>query len=622
MSCELVRSLLPLRTLDVLEEDEEKVVCEHVEACAACRSESVQLDEALELAREPRPMKGGDKQVIWEKVRRELDERTSVGPAAGALQLSIALFCSFCHDSVARAEACYCASCLAPHHEECFRTHGRCSAMGCEETQTVRPRLEEPRPVAMPRRFGRYGLGVALVALGGVGGAVAAWRPVPAPAVESDTRKLLDHPAVRSETIDVDVEDKDIADVMSAVAARVGKAIFVEPDVHEKVSISLRKIPWRDAVSVMATMCKCEVAPLGSESLIVRQAPKVTIQFQAANVNTVIQLLAAYSGKSLVVSPRCPSVDLTIDLHQVDWEKALASILRTYDVHAELFGQVIVVMPGSGPEPDLSDFERPARWMFETSERDKNSPIDMMVEDGDLRDLCDELSRRVGVNILVDPEVKEKVTISLKQVGWHDVLLVLARLTRCNLEQRNGIFVFSQTPMVTLQMTDAPAAQWFQLVAAYSGKNIVVASDVTGSITGDFHGVKWLDILHAVGRAYGYEVTEDAGQIIRVSMPRSAGAEPLKPEVPAESPRIEGPLDVESAQKLLVVTAIAVDSRPEGRNRATVHFGGHARIYQENDAVRGASSLQVPGLTVAKIVEGSVLFKLEDKQFTVGLKTP
>ncbi len=566
-----------------------------------------------------------------------------MGPAAGALQLSIALFCSFCHDSVARAEACYCASCLAPHHEECFRTHGRCSAMGCEETQTVRPRLEEPRPVATPRRFGRYGLGVALVALGGLGGAVAARRPVPAPAVVAekpeeapsekdveDIRKLLDRrlvtddtaPAPRSasqEKIDVDVEDTDIADVMSTVAASVGKAIFVDPDVKEKVSISLRKVPWRDAVSIMANMCKCEVAPLGSESLILRQASGVTIHFQAANVRTVVQLLGAYSGKSLVVSPSCPDADLTVDLHQVPWEKALASILRTYDVHAEIFGHVIVVMPGPGPEPDLSKLDQPVRWTFQTSERDMNAPVDMTVKDADLRDVCDELGRRVGANIIVDPDVKAKVKISLKQVGWHDALLALAHLTRCDLEQRNGIFLLSQAPNITLQMTDAPAVPWFQLIAAYSGKNIVVAPDVAGTITGDLRGARWLDILHAVARAYGYDVNEDAGQIIRVSMPRSGAAEP--PKRPETTPaRIDGPLDVEGVKKQLVVTAIAID--PESHNSAIVHVQGVARIYQESDAVRDSNSLKVQGLTVVKIAEGTVTLQLDETEFVVGLKTP
>jgi hypothetical protein len=650
MSCELVRSLLPLRTLDVLEEDEEKLVCEHVEACALCRRESVQLDEAVELVREPRPARGGNKQVIWEKVRRELDERTSEVPAAGGLQLSIALFCSFCHDAVARAEACYCASCLAPHHEECFRTHGRCSALGCEETQTVRPRIEEPSPVAAPRRFARYGLGAALVALGGLGGAVAARRPMPAPesqgipvevgvgdktpvsvtpsekmptpeelSTEDAIRRFLDapkKPGASPESIDVNVEDADIAEVMSAISARVGKPIFVEPDVKEKITISLRKMAWRDAVEVMAKMCKCEVAPLGSESLILQKTPKVTIQFSAANVNTVIQLLAAYSGKSLLVSPGCPSVALTVDLHEVDWGKALASILRTYDVHAELIGHVIVVLPGAGPVPDLSSFER-VQWTFPTVEGDGNAAIDMTVADADLRDVCDELGRRVGRNIIVDPDVKEKVTISLQQVGWHDALLAIAHLTRCDLEERRGIFVLSQAPMVTLQATDAPAVQWFQLLAAYSGKNIL-APDVTGTITGDFHGVRWLDILYGTARAYGYEVNEDAGEIIRVSMPRST--RPAQPQPPR--PRFEGPLEVESVKKHLVVTAIAVDPRPGSHNRAIIEFDGVSRIYEENDVVRDRSDRRTDGLTIVKIVEGSVQLKLGEEELTVELKTP
>lgn len=83
---------------------------------------------------------------------------------------TIALACIFCHDSLPRGEAVYCASCLAPHHRECFGAHERCAAPGCGEALTVRPLRVERRRGAWRDRLSRSAV-VLLAAV--VGGATA-----------------------------------------------------------------------------------------------------------------------------------------------------------------------------------------------------------------------------------------------------------------------------------------------------------------------------------------------------------------------------------------------------------------------------------------------------------------
>src|SRR5581483_11671168 len=77
--------------------------------------------------------------------------------------LRVALACTFCHEKLRREEAAFCAACLAPHHSDCFETHGRCSAHGCGETRTVgtSPRRWRRTPVfALVASFG-VAMGVA-----------------------------------------------------------------------------------------------------------------------------------------------------------------------------------------------------------------------------------------------------------------------------------------------------------------------------------------------------------------------------------------------------------------------------------------------------------------------------
>ncbi|HZU97364.1 MAG TPA: hypothetical protein VFF73_11755, partial [Planctomycetota bacterium] len=562
-------------------------VAQHTRTCASCLRELEELEAALAVVAEPVASAHGPRQgareEIWGKIGRELDTHPEPEADAPRVELSIALVCSFCKGVLPRREACYCASCLAPHHDECWALHGRCSALGCDETRTVRPGSDVPQ-VARPRRLRRFGLPVILLAVGGAAGAVAARRPsslpapvqvagtapettrrpipvtppevVPVPETPEDKtgkeiRRFLEGaPPVEPEAkkgvikidlsvhgskpeaatvgshtvdrtkIDIACEEAELRDVVATIGSRVGRPILVDSDVHEKVSIALRQIPWRDALDVLARMHKCDIDTIGSETLVFTQAPKVTIQFHQANVRVVLQLLAAYSGKNIVIAPSCPSTELSVDFHEVNWLKALRSILKTFHVHAVLHGSIIVVLPGDGP--DLPDDATQAVL------RDSDEPyphpelrLDMSLEDADLREVMDEVGRRVRANIIVEPDIHEKVTVDLEGVPWHDALVVIARLTRCEIEKKGSVWVLTQAPKVTLQATDTPAAVWFQLLAKYAGKNNVIAApDVTGEITCDLHEAHWVDAIKATALAYGYDLAEDPGDILRIQMPR------------------------------------------------------------------------------------------------------
>jgi type II secretory pathway component GspD/PulD (secretin) len=128
--------------------------------------------------------------------------------------------------------------------------------------------------------------------------------------------------------IDVDFDGEDLANVMEAIGRQVGRNILVDPNVRETVRVSLRDIPWREAVDVIARMTRCEVEERPGGILVLTQPPKVTIQFTDANVRTVLQLLAAYSGKNIIIAPDVAG-QITLDLKEVHWLRALHAIVKT-----------------------------------------------------------------------------------------------------------------------------------------------------------------------------------------------------------------------------------------------------------------------------------------------------
>jgi hypothetical protein len=86
-----------------------------------------------------------------------------------AVAARVSLQCTYCHAGMARKETTFCASCLAPHHEDCFREHGRCAAPGCGEQVAVHPGGREGGASAPAwRRPGRGRQLVAGLLLGGV----------------------------------------------------------------------------------------------------------------------------------------------------------------------------------------------------------------------------------------------------------------------------------------------------------------------------------------------------------------------------------------------------------------------------------------------------------------------
>jgi len=161
MTCRDVQPLLAYGSLGVLDDDESMRLDAHLESCPACRDRADGLDAALAPLAAPLSEEDARTAALWSGVVDRLAEGDS-GPKPAldgavdvdvAADVAIALACTFCRDGVRRPEAVYCASCLAPHHGDCFVSHGRCSAAGCEETRTVRPLADRPPPRSpVPRR--------------------------------------------------------------------------------------------------------------------------------------------------------------------------------------------------------------------------------------------------------------------------------------------------------------------------------------------------------------------------------------------------------------------------------------------------------------------------------------
>ncbi len=151
--------------------------------------------------------------------------------------------------------------------------------------------------------------------------------------------------------------------------------------------------------------------------------------------------------------------------------------------------------------------------------------ISLDLKDKDLIEVLRVISHQVGVNIIPDPDIKEKVTLELDRVEWRKALEIIARQTHCKIvEDGERLMRFTQPPSISMEFQDADIKVVLDLLAKQAGANILVASDVKGKISLSLREVPWQEALDAVVKTAGYTtVLADTthSEIIRVVRPES-----------------------------------------------------------------------------------------------------
>ena len=155
-----------------------------------------------------------------------------------------------------------------------------------------------------------------------------------------------------------------------------------------------------------------------------------------------------------------------------------------------------------------------------------DSRVDLVtidVREKDLKEVLGQIAEQVDVNIVVDPQVEEVVTLSLDAIDWRDALDVIARETNCVIiEVSDRLIRFIQPPSINIEFQDADLAVVLDLLAKQSGANIVIADDVEGKVSLTLRDVPWREALNTIVKTAGYVVVSErhgASEILRIVSP-------------------------------------------------------------------------------------------------------
>ena len=167
----------------------------------------------------------------------------------------------------------------------------------------------------------------------------------------------------------------------------------------------------------------------------------------------------------------------------------------------------------------------PAGW---SQVSNPEARVSLRIEGRQLREVVDFLREQSGANIVILDEdaSADSISLDVTDVPWRDALDLAAELSGCVVEERTaGILTLVRPQPVTFSFKDSDLTEVIDVIGAASGANIVVAPEVSGTITLRLTEVPWRDALEVAVKTLGYAVVEEDRGILRVVDPLTLQAQ-------------------------------------------------------------------------------------------------
>lgn len=141
------------------------------------------------------------------------------------------------------------------------------------------------------------------------------------------------------------------------------------------------------------------------EEQLRRERQEVTIVQHNATIDQIVEDFRRQTGWNIVVDKKNIPEDFRVDDLRIEKEKAkdaLAAFVAKAELSMEEVSRTLILL------------SRPPRLTFN-------------FRDADIKVVIDMIARVSGANIIVSPDVKGQITLSINNVPWHDVLDAVVR---------------------------------------------------------------------------------------------------------------------------------------------------------------------------------------------------
>lgn len=296
------------------------------------------------------------------------------------------------------------------------------------------------------------------------------------------------------------------------------------------------------------------------QRLTLAQLPRVTIQFTMANIRTVFQLLAAYTGKNVVIAPDVNGT-VTSDLGEVEWDLGLTSLATTLRARAWQVGDhVAVLQPQDAPAPQgARPFELTPVWTGRPAD-----DVRVDVGRGTVAELCAQVADQSSARVECRVDGDDVLDLELSQVSWRQAVREIARAAGCWVDDVSGGVRLRPRQHTRLRAFDAPLGTWLQLLGAHADRRLLLSPAVElRRLTIDLTDVSPLDAFEGSVRALGLVSEPERTYLLRVMpgerLPANNFQDPPPPgrgrlgDVELDWPVLQAVVQIEDAQPAAIL---------------------------------------------------------------------
>ena len=338
----------------------------------------------------------------------------------------------------------------------------------------------------------------------------------------SSAAEQVKEPA-RSEVVDIETYDNDLAETLDALGRGLGINIRVAPGIKESLTVSLKAIPWHESLQVLAKMTQCELSNPEPGLYLLSRVAHVSLDVSAFPFVDACRLIADGSGASVIVAEGV-SGNVSLSFRDVSCDEALRLTAEAVGAVVERYEGFYLVTPA--PLPPLSPHPKaPAPQL-------KARQVACELLEVSLGDFAARISEVTGRTVLCDPALGElKLTLSLRSISARAALEAAAAATGCTLQRSpGGVYRFARPhPLAGLSLPEVQLAEALTQAARAAGQNLVVDPSLSGRATLLIPSGAG-DLLGALARASGVQLLSGRGGV------RYATRSPARPEPSEGSP--------------------------------------------------------------------------------------
>ena len=128
--------------------------------------------------------------------------------------------------------------------------------------------------------------------------------------------------------VNLDCKDEDLSVVLKTLSASAGVNIIADANVKEKVTISVERLHWMEAMKLLAKQSNCKVVRVSPRLVRFTQPATVSMEFNDADLRLVVDLIAKQAGVNIVIGRQVEG-KVSFSLNNVPWREALDTLVKT-----------------------------------------------------------------------------------------------------------------------------------------------------------------------------------------------------------------------------------------------------------------------------------------------------